>query len=621
MKRFYFACGGVEADRSDGLASYISMDVSGSRRNIHLKISDITRSMVSRVPDLLLDLLEIAAYVYCGDQRARRGLDTLEDTGSAWRRDLHYVIPVRHPEVWRRPELNETLKQTLDFLSDDFYEFDFRPAARNHPTGTEYFDLVDGGMAAEEVVLFSGGIDSFAGALETIFQQNKKTVLVGHHSAPKVVAAQKELVDALKKAGHGNRTLYISIRVTNADCEPIETTQRSRSFLFACLAFVVARMFDRDHFTFFENGVVSLNLPIARDVVGARATRTTHPRVISGFAELFSILANRPIEVRTPYLWSTKTEIVEKTVAMGFGRLLSKTVSCAHPRQWTKDLRQCGNCSQCIDRRFAVVAAGAEEFDPAGGYDTDLLIGPRMDDADIRMAVAYTKLCLDVRGLDRDGFATKYADVYAAAGEVKGLNSCETVDRFWDLYRRHAVSVLDVVEAGVKLYADKVTTGTLPRGSLLSLFISRMQLDPPSTADTTKQLAEFMGRLQKPICDFAVDETMELILFRTLLDNHRAAKAVMADVPYMPSADLAAKLSIDEPTLRKSVSRLRERAIPRLTVDQGLVFDPKGFIQNSRIDGYRIDPELREISRADIAAADHLSHSPASNVTNGNRTD
>ena len=64
---------------------------------------------------------------------------------------------------------------------------------------------------------------------------------------------------------------------------PIEKTQRTRSFLFASLAFVLARMFGKERFTFFENGVISFNLPIAGDVLGARATRTTHPRVIRGF--------------------------------------------------------------------------------------------------------------------------------------------------------------------------------------------------------------------------------------------------------------------------------------------------------------------------------------------------
>ena len=42
-----------------------------------------------------------------------------------------------------------------------------------------------------------------------------------------------------------------------------------------------------DLLRFYENGVVSMNLPMSAQVVGTRATRTTHPRVLAGFEQLF----------------------------------------------------------------------------------------------------------------------------------------------------------------------------------------------------------------------------------------------------------------------------------------------------------------------------------------------
>jgi len=42
-----------------------------------------------------------------------------------------------------------------------------------------------------------------------------------------------------------------------------EFTQRTRSFLYASLAAVVARIFDLWRIRFYENGVVSINLPIS----------------------------------------------------------------------------------------------------------------------------------------------------------------------------------------------------------------------------------------------------------------------------------------------------------------------------------------------------------------------
>jgi hypothetical protein len=39
------------------------MNVHGTGKNVNLRIDCISRSMLANVPDLLLDLLEIAAYV------------------------------------------------------------------------------------------------------------------------------------------------------------------------------------------------------------------------------------------------------------------------------------------------------------------------------------------------------------------------------------------------------------------------------------------------------------------------------------------------------------------------------------------------------------------------------
>jgi len=81
------------------------MDVHGKGKNVNLRIECITRGMLANVPDLLLDLLEIAAYIYCADQRLSRGTAQLTNFGENWRRDLHFVIPVREPSLWQMHEV------------------------------------------------------------------------------------------------------------------------------------------------------------------------------------------------------------------------------------------------------------------------------------------------------------------------------------------------------------------------------------------------------------------------------------------------------------------------------------------------------------------------------------
>ena len=333
MSQYSVVCGG--ATHHPGGAEdedVIELDVQGASKNVNLRIEDLNKALLSNIPNVLLDLLEVAAYVYCADQRISRGSDKLTDHGRQWRRSLHFTIPLRQPDLWASDTVSTALRDTLSFLSDDAYSFDFVKATKPLAERSLYFpNLVDGTFVPDDIALFSGGVDSFAGAVEDVIGNGKKMVLVGHHSATKVFSVQKELIDGLQKMGAGRNIFYVSVNVTNTGGGAAEYTQRTRSFLFASLALVVARMFGKDEFTFYENGVVGLNIPIAKDVLGARATRTTHPKVIQGFQAIFSALLDLEVSVKTPYQWLTKREVTEKIRQYNCGHLLFQTSSCTRP--------------------------------------------------------------------------------------------------------------------------------------------------------------------------------------------------------------------------------------------------------------------------------------------------
>jgi len=376
--RYEFACGGTDILPSERCEQR-SLDVQGIARNINLRIGDISKVLVSNIPDVLLDLLEVAAYVYCADQQTRRGSEYLTDYGTDWRREMIFRIPVRSHAIWQREEIHEALADMLGFLSDDHYTFEFVAARSPLAEKETYFShLTDGADQPDEIALFSGGLDSFAGIVEAQ-ALGRKMVLVGHHAANKILNIQNELIGSLAKKASGPKLLFVPVNITNTGSHPVEYTQRTRSFLFASLAVVVARMFGKDEITFYENGVVSLNIPIAGDVLGARATRTTHPRVIRGFESFFSLLLEREIVVRTPFQWMTKSEVVRKIDEHDAADLLAMTNSCTRPRIMTKIHPHCGVCSQCIDRRFSVIAAGLEKNEPSELYGVDLLTGDRTD--------------------------------------------------------------------------------------------------------------------------------------------------------------------------------------------------------------------------------------------------
>src|SRR6185437_7776979 len=65
-----------------------------------------------------------------------------------------------------------------------------------------------------------------------------------------------------------------------------ERTQRTRVLLFTAMAGAVAQLVGRDRVRLYENGVIALHLPIAGQLVGARVTRTAHPRTLAGLSRI-----------------------------------------------------------------------------------------------------------------------------------------------------------------------------------------------------------------------------------------------------------------------------------------------------------------------------------------------
>ena len=387
-------CGGVEEPQVASEQS-LRLALHGRSPNVRLQISDISRRLLANVPDVLADLLEVASYVYAADSAISRGGKTDTQMGRRWRRKFRFEIPVRLPSLWSSDPVLSALVETLSFLSDDNYEFEFR-AIIDAPTMAEYFEFKDKEETAftpDEVILFSGGLDSLSGTVEELAGYgSKKVALVSHRSASKIAGVQKGLVDKLRSRFGANHVLHVPVWANLDGTLGREPTHRTRSFLFAALGVVTARMFGRDSIRFFENGVVSLNLPPVAQVVGARATRTTHPQTLAGFQSLFSAVLGSDFGVDNSFTWMTKTEVIERIAANGCSDLIRDTRSCTRVHDMTRLHPHCGQCSQCIDRRFAVLAASQEHEDPAEAYKVDLFTDKRPAGPDREMALGYPEL-------------------------------------------------------------------------------------------------------------------------------------------------------------------------------------------------------------------------------------
>ena len=202
-------------------------------------------------------------YVYAADSAIGRGSKTDAQLGARWRRSLSFVVPVRRPNLWKSAAVSSALRDLLGFMSDDTYTFEFRPLDVR-PKVQSYLEFSGEDIESfspDEVVLFSGGIDSFAGAVERLAADGKSVALVSHRSATKIASTQTELVASLRARFGRSRILHIPVLVTLDERLGRESTHRTRSFLFASLGAATARLFGLDRLSFFENGVVSMNRP------------------------------------------------------------------------------------------------------------------------------------------------------------------------------------------------------------------------------------------------------------------------------------------------------------------------------------------------------------------------
>ena len=132
-------CGGVQAPIRRNEAA-LPLNLSGPGANITLRLEDISRPMVTDVPDVLTDLLEVATYVYCADQLVSRGGEVMQALGSQWRRSLKFIVPVRELDLWTSQAVCEALQHLLAFLSDDDIRFQFVQAA-SPPALNTYLDF------------------------------------------------------------------------------------------------------------------------------------------------------------------------------------------------------------------------------------------------------------------------------------------------------------------------------------------------------------------------------------------------------------------------------------------------------------------------------------------------
>lgn len=600
--------------------STILLDVAAAKNDparVRLKAAEITRKMLGKIPDRLADLLDIACYVYCADQLTRRDTKLMARLGGDWQRDFRFTIAVRDLAFWSNPEVLSQIESTLTFLSDDRFAFAFKATRRVSPP-QEYLDLSGAGpppsFVPDRVVLFSGGLDSFAGATEALIGQNERVVLVSHRSSPFVAGRQATLLDGLRKRVDPGRLFRLSVEVTKGGNQAVEFTQRTRSFLFATIGFIVARMFGKREVTFYENGVVSMNLPLAPHVLGTRATRTTHPRVLHDFGSLFSRIAEHDIKIVNPYFWLSKADVVRKIADFGCQNLIEQTFSCAEVRKANRNNKHCGVCSQCVDRRFGILAADCGAHEPSTNYVVDLIRGAREQGTDASLMEAYLLAAHRYAGVSEAGFRSAYGQIFRAIRYLD-VPANEAAGRLHHLHVRHGVAVVNVLKRELGSLDLVGARKDLPDTSLLSMllerpveaiaFVDATELAPSAAAQAA---AAPYSPLPRPI-RFAVSPDGNRVVFdggpslkgksaaliAALFEAYRDGRTSdtgLSGFRFTAATTLAAVLKMDEASLRQRVRRLRTKLAVEFQSHLNATIGDEEVVETKGWSGYRLNPAL-----------------------------
>lgn len=307
--------------------------------------------------EMAADLGILAAAITAADTRISRSADAQD----GWTREIDIYLPVEDPARWEA--LASLLARMLKFLTGDHWRLFFRSRDPKSKTLIQKpRTLVRPPFTS--VCLFSGGLDSFIGAID-LFAAGKKLILVSHYG-DNSTSSQQRCADHIAKVYGDMRARHVraNVRFDKNDFSHAmgdEFTTRGRSFLFFALAALAASGLEKSAAIYVpENGLISLNVPLDRLRVGAWSTRTTHPFYMARWQEILDALGIAA-RLENPYRFKTKGEMIAECKNEDIVRKHAvDTISCSSvtKARWLGAAPgHCGFCVPCLIRRSAMTSA------------------------------------------------------------------------------------------------------------------------------------------------------------------------------------------------------------------------------------------------------------------------
>ena len=341
----YFSTG-LRQEDCGGYDYAIGVEPTSLKMTVHHNLGLLGTASVP-LPDEVLTFLLTSLGVWAADKVSPR-----QQAPDVWTRRLRVSCPAAG---WA--EVLPELSSLAGFLTGDDWSLEARPV----PPLLQIPSKPGDSWQPDCVCLFSGGVDSLAGAID-LLEAGHRVLLVSHYDFGQLAGSQNLLTEGLTQHYGPELVRRWGFRV---QFEAPELSLRSRSLLFISLGVAAAAVWGRVLPLYIpENGWISLNPPLTGNRLGSYSTRTTHPYFISGLKR-FLVSVGIPTDLVNPFQYVTKGEMLAQSRNPALLRtLLPYSISCAHPvaSRWKKDRQgNCGYCFPCLMRRAALHSVGWDE--------------------------------------------------------------------------------------------------------------------------------------------------------------------------------------------------------------------------------------------------------------------
>lgn len=413
--------------------------------------SEISGIFGSEINSLRLDLTDIAIAVYLADRLSLR--DNLKNHQHKWTRQFKLKIAVRNLEIWQSGSILSELTDVLNYFTDDVWEFDFAELEGKERCDKIQLKLRIPPASVPRVALYSGGLDSFAGAAQELFNDSASPfIFVSGATNNRQIFGQrqqmKELIRIHPKREIIHQRIGFGIHWNKLKHPKEETSQRTRGFLFMILGAVTALNAGADCLEIYENGIGAINLPYDNSQVGTMSSRAVNPVALIRMEKFIQAITGQKFLIKNLYLFQTKGEMCRHKIIKKLSQSITETFSCDGFPVRTAGKPQCGVCTSCLLRRVSLESAGLSEFDESKHYLTDLcdmFSRPSFNQLNALRAMEWQYQVIELCLAEKNPWQTiisKYPSLQTIVSELAvnyGLQAEELEKKLLCLYKQYCI--------------------------------------------------------------------------------------------------------------------------------------------------------------------------------------